>query len=832
MQVLPHRVVKDRFGSAPRGSGRGHSWPAYSDYRSVAPQFKLGCMSSPDKVRTPRRNDPCPCGSGKRFKHCHGSLASSEARAEGVPAPVQSIDQALAQARQLFENGAFSQAEKLCVEILSRKPRDVRANTLLGLCRHQLHDDRRARPCLERAVKLDPGDVDAQAGLARVLRRTGDLQNAEAHARRALELNPEAGDPLVLLGRILVDAQKFSEADTVLQQALTADGNNADSLEVLGDLRLAQRKFADARMAYERALAMTPERVQTLNGLGLVFLEVKEFENAQDCFEKSMQLAPKNPEIAINLGRVASAQGQPDSAHTWYLTALEMDNRFALAYVALSVLAMRRGNLQESIAWLRRGVAACPDDAILHGQLAERYAAQQDFTRAYEQIKEVERIAGDGAFTEKARAEVFDLDRKTEQAAAAFDRALAFEPHDAELLIRVSHFEEKRNRYDAAAELAARAFALDPSRQTQARVLAARAARRRHEYEKADAELEHLEIESLPLSQQSEVWYELGNLRDEQGQYPEAFRAFTNGAQAARRAVGLGFDLQAALTGFQRIRGVLSPDVLKNLSRFTGAPERKSTPIFVVGFMRSGTTLMEQILGSHPAVQAGGELLAASLMSEEAGRRFGKPVPDCLPLITGEAGQAELARSRNGYLDHVRHTGLDPDRPGFFTDKMPLNLLFLPLISMVFPESPVVHIRRNPMDCVFSNFVSNFGSVSPWAYDLDVAAAYFKGVMELADYFRENLPMRYHELRYEDLVADPEPQIREVAEFVGLPWDDSMMRFYENKRIARTPSYAQVNQPIYRRSVERYRNYEKFLEKPLAILEPMMRRYGYVPESD
>ncbi len=738
------------------------------------------------------------------------------------------MEQQFAQAYYLFQQGAFVESAQICVEILSRKPKHVHANHLLGLCRYQQGDYARALPCLERAVGLDPSDPDAQSNLAMTLGRVGRPKDAEAHARRAVELNPGAAAPLAVLGKVLVELRSLPEATAVLERAMAMDRNNPDVLGAYGELCRIQRRLPEAKQIYEQALALAPNSALMLNDLGLISKELMDYDGAQACFEKARKLAPQDPDILINLGNLAAAGGEVEAARDFFGQALTLNDRYPLAYVRLFELAGRHGDMNQATYWLKRGIAACPEDSALHEQLAVVYAQRQDFSRAYGEIEQAVSIGGETASTELVRAEIYDCHHNHEGAAAAFHRALEFDPYNPELLLKFADFEEQRNRYDDAAKLAMQAFALDPSREAEARVLVARADRRRRDYEGAAAEIARINFPTLPIGLQTRAWYELGNLRDAQGEYAAAFDAFSKGAQAAVRAGDLYFDLSTTLAKLRHVREVLSPDVLKNLARFIGDLAGKSTPVFIVGFMRSGTTLTEQILSSHPAVQAGDELTALPALTQGIGKDLDAAYPECLAAIDPDRVQDLLAQWRGRYLERVRNFGLDVDRGGFFTDKLPLNLLELPLISMVFPEAPILHIRRNPLDCVFSNFVSNFGPISPWAYDLEQAAAYYKGVMELGDYYKESLPMRYHELRYEDLVATPEPMIREMAEFVGLPWDDSMLSFYENKRVARTPSHAQVNQPMYTRSVERYRNYEEFLTKPLAILEPLMRRYGYL----
>ncbi len=785
-------------------------------------------MSSPHTAQTPGRNDPCPCGSGRKYKKCHGANGT---RARPVPAGAaqgQGVEQRFAQAYQLFQQGAFAPAADVCTDILRSEPDHVHANHLLGLCRFQQGRYQEAAPYLERVAELAPMDPNARNILATTLGWLGKPREAEAHARRAVELDPNAAGPKVTLGKILIDLGRLPDAAAVLEQALTIDSGDPDSWYAYGKLHRTERRFADARAAYERVLSLVPDSVHALNELGLVLKELKDYDGAFRCFERARRLMPNDAKVLLNLGGLAMARGEIDSARELFEQVITVNDRYGLAYLYLWELATHQEDWNEAVRWLVRGATMCPENREIHEQLAVAYAERQEFPLAYEQIELAVHVSGATASTELARAVVCDLHHDREAAVAAFRHAMELDPHDSELLLKFAAFEERNNRLEEATDLASRALALDASCEAEVRILLARIERRRRAYDRALAELTGLDFNGLPTALQTEAWFELGALRDAGGEYAKAFDAYTKGAKAVVSSGRLHFDPEKSAATLKHYREVLTPNILKGLARFTGKRGSKRTPIFVVGFMRSGTTLMEQILSSHPDVQAGDELVALPKLTQIVAGELGQEFPDCLVGLDRDDTQGLLAKWREQYIDLARHVGVDAERGGYFTDKNNLNLLYLPFITMLFPESPIVHIRRNPMDCVFSNFVTNPGFSIPWAYNLEHAAAYYRDVMAVTEYYRDNMAMRYHEIQYEDLVAEPDPVIREVAEFVGLTWDDGMLRFYENKRIARTPSHAQVNQTIYTRSVERYRHYEEFLAKPLAILEPLMQRYGYL----
>lgn len=258
----------------------------------------------------------------------------------------------------------------------------------------------------------------------------------------------------------------------------------------------------------------------------------------------------------------------------------------------------------------------------------------------------------------------------------------------------------------------------------------------------------------------------------------------------------------------------------------------KSIPVFIVGLPRSGTTLLEQILCSHPGIVAGGELSFISEILDSATKDIGsdKFYPECLAELNDNNIVTVAGKWREYYLTRAKELDIEMEGSNWFTDKMPLNTNHLLLISLIFPESPIIHIVRNPMDACLSTMFSNFAHGHDWANNIVHTAIYSKAVFGLVEHYQENLKMKFMQLRYEDLVADQEKWSRKVINFVGEDWDDSVLDFHETKRVARTASYAQVNQKIYTSSVARYKKYEKHLKEPLEILRPVMRRYGYLDD--
>ena len=234
---------------------------------------------------------------------------------------------------------------------------------------------------------------------------------------------------------------------------------------------------------------------------------------------------------------------------------------------------------------------------------------------------------------------------------------------------------------------------------------------------------------------------------------------------------------------------------------------RSDKPVFIVGMPRSGTSLVEQILASHPAVHGAGELdfihhIWVGMLGM-LGSNFGK-YPKCLDNLTTEQvdGMADV------YLSPL--VAMKPDAVRI-TDKMPLNFLHLGLIASLFPSARIIHCRRDPMDTCLSCFMTHFNYPQPFQHDLEHLGHFYRLYEKLMGHWKTVIDLPMLEVSYEEVVADPEAQSRRMVEFLGLPWNDDCLKFHQTKRPCATASVMQVRRPVYGSSVGRWRHYEKHL---------------------
>jgi hypothetical protein len=316
---------------------------------------------------------------------------------------------------------------------------------------------------------------------------------------------------------------------------------------------------------------------------------------------------------------------------------------------------------------------------------------------------------------------------------------------------------------------------------------------------------------SLPVKDQVSLHFALANAYEDLGRYASAFRQLLAGNALQRQQIA--YHEGATVGLFGRIRAVFDSELMRTHQN-VGA--RSSKPVFIVGMPRSGTTLVEQILASHPQVFGAGELttFADAVVSIGAVETWSEAFPQgCLTWLP-----ARLRQLGARYLAQVERLAPDAAR---ITDKMPWNYLHLGLIHLALPDAAIIHVVRNPLDTCVSCFSKLFAGGNDYSYDLAELGRYYRHYQALMAHWRDVLPPgSVLDVHYEDVVADLEGQARRIVAYCGLEWDARCVAFHQTERPVRTASMAEVRRPIYTSSVSRWRRYEALLGPLLAEIAP------------
>ncbi len=539
-----------------------------------------------------------------------------------------------------------------------------------------------------------------------------------------------------------------------------------------------------------------------------------------------LELAPGRTAALSVLYEIRKAEGRRLAAEALIrrLVALEPNNLWATKEITLLLLG--KGALAEAERHARNAVRIAPDNAQSHNLLGmvmteARRPAVGEFH--YNRALELSGVRDPVLLANLALC--LKNQGKMQAARALYRESLAAAPDSLHTMLGFARLEEADRNLPAAMALLDQAEAKFPDNPS-VRLLRAVVLGRMRDAPAALALLDGMAAELAELGPSE--YLEKGRLLDQMARYDEAFDAFVEGKRRLREVSGHAYLAEHARQTAARLKNFFVARRMRALPR-ANLRNDVAQPLFVLGFPRSGTTLLEQTLTAHPRIAAGDELPIINEITSLMPRMLDSPLtyPEALAELWMGDHREDLDNLRDHYLRKVAQLGIVPEGAAWFTDKMPLNETDLGLIYLLFPHSPLLHLTRHPLDVVLSVFSNLLTHGFYCAYALESAAQHYALVMDLVEHYRSELSLRYLRVRYEDVVDDQEASIRRVLDFVGEEFDPRCLAFHENRRYARTASYAQVSERLYDRSRYRYKNYLPRLEPVIAILRPTIERLGY-----
>ena len=543
-----------------------------------------------------------------------------------------------------------------------------------------------------------------------------------------------------------------------------------------------------------------------------------------------LELAPGHEDGLLLLYRICREQtrGQAAEALIRRVVALNPNNFWATNELTLMLLA--KGALAEAEVHARNAIRIAPQNAQAHNLMGLVLTeANRPLVGEYHYRRVLELADSKEPITLANLAWNLKAQGRIEEARALYQESMALKPGVVQTILGYAKMEEADRKFDRALELLDEAEQLipgNPSMQlTRATVLS-----RLKRNEEALVILNRPEQDGLRLGP-SEL-SEKGRLLDQMGRHDEAFACFDAGKKTALELGSRVYMAEAAADMAVRLRGFFTQRRLPTLPVAALRAELPQ-PVFILGFPRSGTTLVEQTLTVHPQIAAGDELPFINDITQIMPRLLASPLayPEALAELWMGDQRDGLEELRDYYLNRARKTGLFKDEAKFFTDKMPLNEMHMGLISLLFPQSPVVHVLRHPLDVVLSVYSNHLTHGYFCAAQLESIAQHYNLVADLVQHYQQNLKLRYLPIRYEEMVTDQEAQVRKLLDFIGVEFDPRCLSFEQNTRYARTASYAQVTEKLYDRSRYRYRSYIKHLTPVVDIMRPVIERLGYQVED-
>jgi tetratricopeptide (TPR) repeat protein len=495
-----------------------------------------------------------------------------------------------------------------------------------------------------------------------------------------------------------------------------------------------------------------------------------------------LELAPDCIPALGRLGDIRRAQGRPEAAEALLRRIVMLAPNTLAATQDLGLMLFGRGNVAEAEVNARNAIRIAPESPQAHNLLGmiltetnRPQAGEYHYRRVLELTGNRDPILlANLGWNLKSQG-------RMEEARALYRESLAAAPHIRQTLIGYVRLEEADRRFDAAAQtldLAQAAYPEDEQLRLARAVLLGRTGAR----PEAIALIDRMAKEKARQLGPNEL-LEKGRLLDRLGRFDDAWAAFADGKRQALERSGQAYMDEAAGREIDRLRRFFTASRLALLPR-AGVRTDGAQPIFILGFPRSGTTLVEQTLSAHRQIAAGDELPVIHEISQIMARVLGSPLtyPEALAELWMGDQRAGLDTLRDLYLQKVRQLGVLRTGATRFTDKMPLNETHLGLIALLFPEAPLLHVLRHPLDIMVSAFSNHFTHGFHCASALETAARHYARIAELVAHYRAAMPLRYLAVRYEDIVARQEASVREMLEFVGEDFDAACLTFHRNSR--------------------------------------------------
>jgi tetratricopeptide (TPR) repeat protein len=571
-----------------------------------------------------------------------------------------------------------------------------------------------------------------------------------------------------------------------------------------------------AELLYRQILQIDPRHFDALHLLGLIAHQVGKNDLAVDYIRQAIRLHPVYARALSNLGNALRVQGKLEEAIASHEQALRLNPNSAEAHNNLGNVLRDQGKLREATTSFRMALRINPNLAEALNNLASALAEQENFDEAITYYKQALRVRPNYSEAHNNLGNALrDHGKdhgKIDEAIASYQQALRLKPDYADAHSNLGLALSELGRLDEAIASFREATRLQPK---HAVALGHLANLLRGKLPDADRELIENRLAEADLndSDRAKLLCGLAEVYDARGEYPQAaalLRRTSTRFEPQSPQKGQFYHLDESPRFAEKLMTAFTPAFFERVRGFGAETER---PVFIVGLPRSGTTLTEQILAAHSQVYGAGELLVARKDFLALGA---EPTDESVFAALSELPGDAIHRVAQRHLEQLEAMNRTAAR---VVDKMPNNYCYMGLLAALFPKAKFIHCRRDLRDVAVSCWMTPFVR---WSKDPERIVARFRDYQRLMEHWRSVLPVSILEMRYEETVADLPGMARRLVEWCGLDWEPACLNFHEGSRPVRTPSRIQVREPIYTRSVGRWRHYEHELTELFAALKPLV----------
>lgn len=584
--------------------------------------------------------------------------------------------------------------------------------------------------------------------------------------------------------------------------------NKINGLKERGMLLVRQNRPEEALDIFNAALAISRNDPDILMAMGILNGMLGRYSESEKFLQSLTGLNPKLSAAHYNLAIAQKCQGKLQQAATSYRAAISSDPNVPDYYNNLGNILLDLNEPDDAIECFNRAIALSPQSPDYYYNLGRALMARGLTDKAIDAYNTTIQLKADHVAAYKALGSARLSNGNTDEAESLYRHAMKLDPGDHEAIAGLANVYTHMRKHDEAYKLLLPLLSAD-SASTSVAISFAEIA------PAIGKEKDAIELLENRLSSHNEtsgnlraqIHFRLGKFYDKQEDYQSAFIHYQKGNS-------LRSGTASSVNSFKDLVNKLIDTFTEN---FLGhAPKASASPlqaIFIVGMPRSGSTLVEQIISSHPDVHGAGELDTLPAIVDSIPGLVKETVlyPDAIQSLEAE----HIQSLSNDYYSHI--ASIAPEA-GYVTDKMPSNFINLGLIRLLFPDARIIHCKRNPIDTCLSCYFQDFAGHHPYTTDLAALGNYYHEYKRLMAHWDSVLDAEIYDLYYDNLVNDFEATCKNLIEYCGLEWNDACLEFYANKRKVLTASSNQVNKPLYKSSVNRWKNYEAFISPLLSVL--------------
>lgn len=576
---------------------------------------------------------------------------------------------------------------------------------------------------------------------------------------------------------------------------------------------LGTGRLAEAEKFSRQVLKIEPGNAGALHALGLSFYLRRNYPEAIIHIQKAVEVEGRNAQFLCNLAECHRRCGAPEKALPLFEKSLLVQPDFLKAHLGMGNALRDLKRFEEAVARFRLALAISPDFAEAYHYLGVAFMEVNRLEEALPMLRKAVALRPGYSDAEMSLANALEQTGRTDEAVEVYEAMLKTQPDAIAVHNNLGNILKNMGRMDDAVEHYRKALKLDPAH--------APAIYNLSRTQKGDAEGNReameamLETPGISPEQQVNLHFALGKIYDDLGEYGKSFVHFKQGN--IKDARGEPFDAERHTAAVDRLLTVFNRKFFEERRGLGSESER---PVFIVGMPRSGTTLVEQVLASHPKVFGAGELDHIGHLLTDVSRapvRSGAGYPE----VVGQLDAMAAVRLGEDYISRW-----PPEAKGHarVTDKMPGNFMHLGFIALILPRARIIHCRRDPLDVCLSCYFQHFTSIMPFSRTLEDLGAYYRDYERVMEHWRAILPLEILDVPYEEMVGDTETTSRRLIDFAGLEWDKACLEYYKTDRQVKTASSWQVRQPIYTRSLKRWKNYNKEIDPLVQALGLEMKK--------